>query len=126
MIEHNVCVLVPHTKTLSLKDINKEPWRMETPIYSIGNSLVSIYCEKTSYFMTDEVDALEDELKKYNLPLPSIKQFRPNPALNHSTRLKMLELGAVWSVTKYYGTVIINLYTKKSGAFIAQAIPKYL
>ncbi len=69
--------------------------------------------------MTDEADALKNELENYNLLPPTADQYRPNPGLNHNTRLKMLELGAKWSVIQIDDELIINYFTKEDGAFIA-------
>ncbi len=120
MVKKEVEVLVPGIKDINLIEIGAEPWKYETPIYAVGNKLISVYCENILYFMTDEAEALKTELKKYGLLPPAADQYSPNPALNHATRLKMLELGAKWSVTRYHGEIIVNYYTKEDGAFIAR------
>ena len=67
--------------------------------------------------MTDSRKALEEELKRYGLEMPDFVDFQPNPALAHSVRLKMIELGVCWSIAKKAGPRLINYYTEEKGAF---------
>lgn len=120
MFAGNVEVLVPFIQDVVFEEIGAEPWKLETPIYAIENKLITIRCEKVNYFMTDDTNELSKELLKYKLVPPAAENYRPNPGLNHSTRLKMLEIGAKWSVIKFNEKIIVNYYTKEDGAFIAE------
>ena len=67
--------------------------------------------------MTDSRKALVEELDRYGLEMPDFADFRPNPALAHSVRLKMIELNVCWSFAKKAGPYLINYYTEEKGAF---------
>ncbi|MBR4158788.1 MAG: hypothetical protein IKT97_01860 [Spirochaetia bacterium] len=125
MAEHiynDVPVMIPEIKFLDPEMIDDEPWKMPFPVYSFETKppfFFTMPCRELKYFMTDSRKALVEEMKKYNVKVPPLSNFRPNPALAHSVRLKMLELGVCWSAPKGSDSLIINYYTEEKGAFIA-------
>ena len=128
MYVDNVEIFVPSLRGLSIEELaliendEMELHKFEVPIYDdYENKLYTIECKKHVYFMTDNIQELAKGLSRYNLPLPSMEDFRPNPALCHSVRLKMTELRARFSVCESNGSIIINYYSKKGGAFFAIA-----
>lgn len=125
MAEHifnDVPVMIPGIKLLDPEMVDDEPWKAPVPIYYLGDKKpipYTIVCEELKYFMTDSKKALKEELGRYGLKMPDFSEFEPNPALAHSVRLKMLELGVCWSAPKGSDSLIINYYTEEKGAFIA-------
>ena len=123
MAEHifnDVPVMIPGIKLLDPEMVDDEPWKAPVPIYYLGDKKpipYTIVCEELKYFMTDSRKALKEELERYGLKMPSFSEFHPNPALAHSVRLKMIELGVCWSIPKKACPVGINYYTKEKGAF---------
>lgn len=120
-VYRNVTIFVPDFKFLPPEAAKHEPWKLPVPVFMLGDQAFTITCKEYTYFMTDDSTALAEELAKYKLLVPPAKKYSPNPSLNHAVRLKMLELGAKWSLIDHDDTVIINYYTEKEGAFIAIA-----
>ena len=107
MAEHifnDVPVMIPGIKLLDPEMVDDdEPWKAPVPIYYLGDKKpipYTIVCEELKYFMTDSKRALKEELGRYGLKMPDFSEFEPNPALAHSVRLKMIELGVCWSIAK--------------------------
>lgn len=123
MAEHiynDVPVMIPGIKLLDPEMVDDEPWKAPVPIYYLGDKKpipYTIVCEELKYFMTDSKKALKEELGRYGLKMPDFSDFEPNPALAHSVRLKMIELGVCWSIAKSTRVHLINYYTKEKGAF---------
>ena len=123
MAEHiynDVPVMIPDFRLMDPGSIGDEPWKEFVPVYYLGNKKpipYTIVCEEVKYFMTDSKKALKEELERYGLKMPSFSEFEPNPALAHSVRLKMIELGVCWSIAKTTSLHLINYYTKEKGAF---------
>jgi len=123
MAEHiynDVPVMIPGFRFMDPKMIDDEPWKLPVPVYSMGGKKpapFTIFCEEYKYFMTDSRKALKEELERYGLEMPEFSKFKPNPALAHSVRLKMIELGVCWSIAKKAGPHLINYYTEEKGAF---------
>ena len=123
MAEHifdDVPVMIPGFRFMDPELIGDEPWKELVPIYYLGDKKpipYTIVCEEVKYFMTDSKKALKEELERYGLKMPSFSEFEPNPALAHSVRLKMIELGVCWSIAKTTRLHLINYYTKEKGAF---------
>lgn len=124
MAEHiydDVPVMIPGFRLMDPELIGDEPWKELVPVYYLGNEKpvpYTIYCHEYKYFMTDSLKALEEELARYGLEMPDFSEFRPNPALAHSVRLKMAELDVCWSLGKKAGPRLINYYTEEEGALI--------
>ena len=122
MSEHifnDVSVMIPRIQFLDSEVVDDEPWKAPVPVYCLGKKnpiLYTIFCDEYNYYMTDSRKALKEELERYGLKMPSFSEFKPNPALAHSVRLKMIELGVCWSIAKKAGPVGINYYTKEKGA----------
>ena len=123
MAEHiynDVPVMIPGIKFLEPEIVDDEPWKASVPVYFFGKDEpmpYTIFCDEYKYFMTDSRKALKEELERYGLKMPSFSEFHPNPALAHSVRLKMIELGVCWPIPKKACPVGINYYTKEKGAF---------
>ena len=124
MAEHiynDVPVMIPSFRFLNPELLTEEPWKEPFPVYDMGKKellLFTICCNEMKYFMTDSRKALVEELDRYGLEMPDFSDFEPNPNLAHSVRLKMIELGACWSLAKKAGPQVINYYTEEKGAFI--------
>ena len=122
MSEHifnDVPVMIPRFQFMDPALIGDEPWKEIVPVYYLGKEEpmpYTICCQEYKYFMTDSRKALEEELERYDIEMPDLSEFRPNPALAHSVRLKMTELDVCWSLAKKAGPIGINYYTEKEGA----------
>jgi len=123
MAEHiynDVPVMIPGFRFMDPELISDEPWKELVPVYYLKDKKpipYTIVCEEFKYFMTDSKKALKEELGRYGLKMPDFSEFEPNPALAHSVRLKMIELGVCWSIAKSTRLHLINYYTKEKGAF---------
>ena len=119
-IYNDVPVMIPGIRFLEPEMVDDEPWKASVPVYFFGKAEqmpYTIFCDEYKYFMTDSRKALKEELERYGLKMPSFSEFHPNPALAHSVRLKMIELGVCWSIPKKAGPVGINYYTKEKWAY---------
>lgn len=120
LVYRDVPVMIPEIKFLDPEMLDDEPWKLPFPVYCVETKppfFFTLPCRELKYYMTDSRKALAEEMKKYNVKVPPLSKFHPNPALAHSVRLKMIELGVCWSIPKKTGPVGINYYTKEKGAF---------
>lgn len=124
MAEHiynDVPVMIPAFRFMDPELLTEEPAKELVPVYYLGKEEPLPYtlcCHEIKYFMTDSHKALAEELDRYGLEMPDFEDFHPNPALAHSVRLKMIELGVCWSLAKKAGPVLINYYTVEKGAYL--------
>ena len=120
-IFNDVPVMIPGFRFLDPEMVDEEPWKAPVPVYYLGKESpipYTIFCNEYNYFMTDSRRALEEELEKYGLKMPSFSEFQPNPAFAHSVWLKMTELSVCWSLAKKAGPRLINYYTEEKGALL--------
>lgn len=119
-IFNDVPVMIPGLRFMDSELLDDEPWKELVPVYYLGKEKptpYSIFCQEFKYFMTDSRRALEEELDRYGLKMPDFSEFRPNPALAHSVRIKMAELNVCWALAKKAGPKLINYYTEEEGAY---------
>lgn len=120
-IFNDVPVMIPGLRFIDPELIGEDLWKEPVPVYYFGKenpTPYTLYCHEIKYFMTDSKKALREELERYGLEMPDLSEFRPNPALAHSVRLKMTELDVCWSLAKKAGPRLINYYTEEKGALI--------
>ena len=113
--------MIPSFRFLDPELLTEEPWKELVPVYYLGKEEplpYTLFCHEIKYFMTDSRRALAEELERYALEMPDFADFRPNPVLAHSVRLKMIDLGVCWSLAKKAGPILINYYTEEKGAYI--------